>query len=219
MGLLTKKELLPFLGDPQESVRAAVISGLNLALDGEILEALAIKIEDPSIPVRREVAAALGTKRLPEDARQIQILKKLLSDKAIEVRAQSFISLYRLGAQEALPGACEILAQMKNEAKLEFMERLEKQGALMTLLDALAHDRDAGKRRQILEFLGALDAARFKNNLVAALGDPETEVRVAAIHALVPLKDEPEIAKAIAAMTEDPSERIRTAAQWIKLRM
>lgn len=216
MGLLAKKELIPYLGDPQETVRIAIVKGLGLQVDADVLEHLAARLEDPSWRVRVEIAAAFGRKKIPGDERPFKILESLLKDTHPEVQAQSLVSLYRLGSENALIQAKEVFGRLNPETKNEFLDRLGRQGFIMELTGMLTKDQDPSKRRQAVEFLGALDAVRHQSLLLGALEDPSAEVRVATIHALAPLRDL-SVRQAIEALTLDPSESVRTAAGWAKL--
>ncbi|MBI4668773.1 MAG: HEAT repeat domain-containing protein [Elusimicrobia bacterium] len=216
--LLNKKELMAHLDDPQEAVRTAAIKGLGILLDSEALDCLASASQDPSPLVRREVAAVLGQKKLTEETRPRQILEKLIKDQHWEVKAQSFLSLFQMGSHEVADLAAEAIKELPKAGREDFIRYLEKRGIIFSLEETVKNDADAAKRVEALKILGAVDPARFRPILLAALSDPSPEVRAQAVR-LLASDENTEAQKAIDAMAADPSETVRTAVKWARLRI
>ena len=172
---------------------------------------------DPSASVRQEVAAAFGRATDLEDEQPVQLLTKMATDRSVLVRAQSLASLIRLGVpgqRKVFEEACRDL----DEADLVALRtRLNKDGTLYQVLEIMKTDRGARKRADALYFLGQADLDRYAPDIVLALQDPATTVRLAAIEALGQLED-PGIQEAIEALSHDPVEAVRSAVKRRRLR-
>ena len=144
---------------------------------------------DPSASVRQEVAAAFGRATDLEDEQPVQLLTKMATDRSVLVRAQSLASLIRLGVpgqRKVFEEACRDL----DEADLVALRtRLNKDRTLYQVLEIMKTDRGARKRADALYFLGQADLDRYAPDIVLALQDPATTVRLAAIEALGQLED------------------------------
>jgi HEAT repeat protein len=175
------------------------------------------RVLDPSAMVRREVAAALGRASDLEDERSVQVLRKLAKDGSVLVRAQALASLIRLGVtgqRKIFEGACQDL----DEADLVALRsRLNKDGTLYQVLETMKTDRDAERRADAVYFLAQADLQRYAPDIVFALQDPASLVRIAAVKALGQHED-PGVQKAIEALAHDPQDAVRYAVQRRRLR-
>ena len=172
---------------------------------------------DPSALVRREVAAAFGRATHLEDDEPVQVLTKMAKDRSVLVRAQALASLIRLGVtgqRRVFEEACQDL----DEADLVALRtRLNKDGTLYQVLEIMKTDRGARKRADAVYFLGQADLDRYAPEILLALQDPSTTVRIAAIEVLSPLED-PGVQDAIAALSRDPVDAVRSAVKRRRLR-
>lgn len=218
LGILPKDQLLQHLEDPQETVRVAVLKALNRQWDSSMLTALALRLEDPSARVRQELAALLGTQRTPQDERPLRMLQALMQDENLNVKIQSLLSLFRIGAPNALTQVTETLKKIDAAGRQELKARLEKQGLILTLTNTLKHNASWQQRKEAFQFLFHLDFNGFKKELMDACGDPASEMRLAAVAALSQSRD-PDCQKAIEALEQDPVDAVRRAAAWARMRL
>ena len=214
---LSPESLVRYLEDPNERVRSAIVRCLGKQIGAEVMPPLMERMLDPSALVRQEVAAAFGRATDLEDEQPVQLLTKMAKDRSVLVRAQSLGSLIRLGVpgqRKVFEEACRDL----DEADLVALRtRLNKDGTLYQVLEIMKTDRGARKRADALYFLGQTDLDRYAPDIVLALQDPATTVRLAAIEALGQLKD-PGIQEAIEALSHDPVEAVRSAVKRRRLR-
>lgn len=216
-GALPKGEWIAILNDPLESVRLAAIRGLGEQLDGEVLEIFAAHLEDPSVPVRREIATLLGKRKLAGDQRPHEILQRLSRDENLEVRLAGLVARFRLGetglAQEVVP----LMRNLGTEEAEPILEKFKTEGIFVELVGALQHARQVSARKEAVELLVALDLPNYLREIVASLQDPASDVRLAAIEALGQIED-PEIQRAIEPLIQDPVEAVRNAVKRRKLK-
>ena len=214
---LSPESLVRYLEDPNERVRSAIVRCLGKQIGAEVMPPLMERMLDPSASVRQEVAAAFGRATDLEDEQPVQLLTKMAKDRSVLVRAQALASLIRLGVpgqRKVFEEACRDL----DEADLVALRtRLNKDGTLYQVLEIMKTDRGARKRADALYFLGQADLDRYAPDIVLALQDPATTVRLAAIEALGQLED-PEIQEAIEALSHDPVEAVRSAVKRRRLR-
>ena len=214
---LSPESLVRYLEDPNERVRSAIVRCLGKQIGAEIMPPLMERMLDPSALVRQEVAAAFGRATDLEDEQPVQVLTKMAKDGSVLVRAQALASLIRLGVpgqRKVFEEACRDL----DEADLVALRtRLNKDGTLYQVLEIMKTDRGARKRADALYFLGQADLDRYAPDIVLALQDPATTVRLAAIEALGQL-EEPGIQEAIEALSRDPVEAVRSAVKRGRLR-
>jgi len=214
---LPLESLVRYLEDPNERVRSAIVRCLGKQMGAEVAKPLLDRMLDPSPLVRQEVAAAFGRATDLEDEEPVRVLTKMGKDRSVLVRAQSLASLIRLGVpgqRKVFEEACRDL----DEADLVALRtRLNKDGTLYQVLEIMKTDRGATKRADALYFLGQMDLDRYASDIVLALQDPSTTVRIAAIEALGQL-DDPGVQEAIDALSSDPVEKVRTAVKRRRLR-
>ena len=209
--------LVRYLEDPNERVRAAIVRCLGKQMGAEVVAPLTERTLDPSALVRQEVAAAFGRATDLEEEEPVQVLTKMAKDASVLVRAQALASLIRLGMtgqRKVFEEACKDL----DEADLVALRaRLNKDGTLYQVLEIMKSDRGARKRADAVYFLSQADLDRYAPDIVLALQDPATSVRIAAIEALGHLENA-DIQEALEALSRDPVDAVRSAAKRRRLR-
>jgi len=217
-GVLAKQEWIPYLDYPQEDIRLAAIQGLGKQLDGEVLDIFAQHMEDPSPKIRREMANLLGKKRLAKDERATQILQHLARDENLEVRLISLVSRLRSGVAGLAKEVAVLMRNFEKRDREAILEYLRKQGVFAQLVGTLQRSHQTTARKEAIEFLAALDLPHYAGEIVHSLGDPASNVRLAAIEVLGQIED-PAIQRAIESLAQDPVEEVRLAVKRRKLRM
>lgn len=217
-GLLTRQEWIPYLDDPQETVRLAAIQGLGKQLDREVLDIFAKHVEDPALKIRREIATLLGKKKPGEEERAAQILGRLARDENLEVKLVSLVSLFRLGTTGLAVEVAAIMSNFEKKEREEILECLEKEGVLAHLVGTLQLSHQVAAREEAIEFLAALDLPHYKDEIAQSLKDPASEVRLAAVEALGQVED-PAIQQAIESLAQDPVEAVRQAVKRFRPRV
>ena len=181
------------------------------------VDALVERTLDPSPLVRKEVAAGFGRASDLDDEQPVQGLTTMTRDGSVLVRAQALASLISLGVtgqRKVFEEACNDL----DEADLVALRaRLNKDGTLYQVLEIMKSDRGSRKRADAVYFLSQADLDRYAPDIVLALQDPATSVRIAAIEALGHLEDAG-IQEALEALSRDPVEAVRSAAKRRRLR-
>ncbi len=214
---LPAEGLVRYLEDPNERVRAAIVRCLGKQMAVEVVAPLVERTLDPSALVRQEVAAAFGRASDLDDEEPVHALTTMAKDRSVLVRAQALASLIRLGVtgqRKVFEEACRDL----DEADLVALrDRLNKDGTLYQVLEILKTDRGARKRADALYFLAQADLEGYASDIVLALQDPATTVRIAAIEALGQL-DDPSIQSAVEALGSDPVDTVRNAVKRRRLR-
>jgi len=217
-GLLARQEWIPYLDDPEETVRLTAIQGLGKQLDGEVLDIFAQHLEDPSQKIRREIATLLGGKELAGEERAAQILGRLARDGNLEIRLISLVSLFHLGVTGLSGEVGSIMSNLEKKNREEILECMEKEGVFGQLVSTLQHSHQIAARKEAIELLASLDLDRYADEIVHSLKDPASEVRLAVIEALEQVKD-PAIQRAIESLALDPVEAVRQAVKRSKLRV
>ncbi|MFA5351249.1 MAG: HEAT repeat domain-containing protein, partial [Candidatus Omnitrophota bacterium] len=92
--------LVPFLKDPDASIRQTIISSLSDKINDypQIVAPLKVAVDDPDVFVRREAILSFGNYRDPS---AVDIIKSRIHDEAI-VKQAVVLSLGRQGRQEAI---------------------------------------------------------------------------------------------------------------------
>ena len=214
---LPTDSLVRYLEDPNERVRAAIVRCLGKQIGIDVVAPLVERTLDPSPLVRQEVAAAFGRASDLDEDEPVQVLTKMAKDGNVLVRAQALASLIRLGVtgqRKVFEQACQDLEDTDLEA---LRARLNKDGTLYQVAEIMKTDRGAKKRADALHFLAQADLDGYASDIVRALQDPATAVRIAAVEALGQL-DDPDIQKAIDALDQDPVEAVRNAVKRRRLR-
>jgi HEAT repeat protein len=211
------ESLMPYLEDPNERVRAAIVRCLGKGMGAEAVKPLRGRMLDPSPLVRLEVAAAFGRAADAEDEEPVHLLTRLAMDGSVSVRAQALASLIRLGVtgrRRVFEEACRGLAE---EDLAALRDRLAGDGTLYHASEIMRTDRDARRRADAVYFLGHADLHGYASDIVLALQDPAAAVRLAAIEVLGQT-DDPTIQGAIQALSSDPVEAVRNAVTRRRLR-
>jgi HEAT repeat protein len=178
---LSPESLVPYLEDPNERVRAAIVRLLGKQMGIQVLNPLMERALDPSPMVRQEVAAAFGRPSDLDDEQPVSVLGTMAKDRNVLVRAQALASLIRLGVtgqRKIFEQAC---GDLDEEDLVALRARLSSDGTLQQVLDIMKTDRGAMKRADAVHFLAQTDIERYAPEIVLALQDPATTVRIAAI--------------------------------------
>lgn len=157
--------------------------------------------------VRHNAAHVLGKIASPL---AVPALCKCLNDESAVVVAKACLALSQIGDESAIPALVGILGHEKLEVQSTLLDVLEGFGetAIPALADALQSE-DAAVREQVVDVLGHIDGKESLALLESAIKDPVWQVRFATLPALNNHR-----AKAlIAAMVNDPDERVRKVAQ------
>jgi HEAT repeat protein len=216
--VLAKQEWIPYLDYPQEDIRLAAIQGLGKQLDSEVLDIFAQYLEDPSQKIRREIANLLGKGKLFGEERATQILWHLARDKNLEVRLISLIYLFRSGVTGLAKEVAAIMPNFEKRDREAILECLQKEGVLAQFVGTLRHSHQIGARKEAMEFVAALDLPHYAGEIADSLGDPASDVRLAAIEVLGQIED-PAIKRAIESLAQDPVEEVRLAVKRRKVRV
>jgi HEAT repeat protein len=214
---LFRESLGRYLEDPNEGVRTSIVRCLGKNVDAGEIGLLMERVRDPSPMVRQEVAAVLGRADHLEDERSVWVLTTMAKDGSVLVRAQALASLIRLGVtghRKIFAEACRDL----DEAEIGALQaRLTKDGTLFHMFDIMMTDSDAQKRADAVYFLAHMNLEQYGSDIVSALKDPASTVRIAAIEVLGQHKDQG-IQRALEALDRDPDEGVREAVKRRKLR-
>ncbi len=217
-GALTKEEWIPYLDDPQQTVRLAAVRELGKHLDSEVLDIFAQHREEPSPTIRREIATLLGKKKFAGNERATQILRHLARDENLVVRLISLVSQHRLGMTGLAKEVAAIMPNFGKKDRKAILEYLKKEGVFAQLVGTLKHTHQIAVRIEAIEFLAALDLPRYVVEIALSLRDPASDVRLAAIEALCQI-DNPAIHRAIESLAQDPVEAVRQSVKQRKLRI
>ena len=214
---LPTDSLVRYLEDPNERVRAAIVRCLGKQMGIDVVAPLVERTLDPSPLVRQEVAAAFGRANDFDEDEPIQMLTKMAKDGNVLVRAQALASLIRLGVTRQRKIFEEACQDLEDADLVALRARLNKDGTLYQVAEIMKTDRGAKKRADALHFLAQADLEEYASDIVRALQDPATAVRIAAIEALGQL-DDPSVQKSIEALDQDPVEAVRNAVKRRRLR-
>ncbi len=204
------------LQDPVPEVRLRAAAALA-AIGKESVPVLTQALADPKIDVRQAAAAGLGTIG-PDASAAVLDLARRLKDQNERVRDTAARSLGRIGAP-GLPYLLEVVLdedehgrEMAANAVISFYYTI---GLPARSQSGLTNDTAPGVRRELFEKLGE---GAGTNEIVtrvlgAALKDPVTEVRLAALEALAnrPGDKRPAI-PGLASCLHDESPTVRAAA-------
>ncbi len=203
------------LDDDEPAVRAMACRALGWQRDPALADALQAAITDVDATVRQAAIKALATcfargVRIPDDPRRA--LVERLGDDDADVRAAAVRICGWLGITEAAGRIRALLVgdddgSVRAEAA-HAAARLNDAAAVPALLAAL-DAQHGGLRHQAARALGVLSVDDAADALRARLDDPDPEVRVAALRAVVRLTDDSE--PALAALS-DHNAGVRCAA-------
>ncbi len=175
------------LTDPRPATRRLAAQILGRVGNPSVVAPLTVALSDPEPTVRAEVLRALAALDIPPGAELRSNAERLLRDPALEVRMPAILLLARLGETEA---------------------------ARASLRAALA-ERDVTTRVAALEAFGQaaayLDGSADAAPVIRLLADTVSAVRVAACHALAPLRDDVS-ARALVTRLHDAHPEVRSAA-------
>lgn len=175
------------LSDPDARVRCEAAKALGMLKDPRPAAPLTKCLQDADVNVRFCAAYALGEIRVPASA--TALLSALLEDADPGVRGQAAWALREL-RQADLAGP--LLAGLRRETadapRLAWLlKHLDSPGVVPGLQD-LARDADAGVRRRALVALVEIGGEAASDGCLAALSDPQPQVRLAAVQGLLRLR-------------------------------
>jgi HEAT repeat protein len=169
--------------DPDASVRAAAAWAIG-ALKARAAHADLARLMDDPIPAVRESAvlavAEAGLRQL------VPAVIELLGDHEEEVRAAAARSITALGDRSAVPALLRAFPEAPpdlREGIAAAVSRLEP-GALAGLIDALIQRGDTGGKLSVARLLGRVRQPEVVEVLGRLSGDPDPQVRAAALEAL-----------------------------------
>ena len=207
------RALLLAAGDALESVRLEAAGALGLFSSTEGAEMLvSLALGDENEGVRRTAAEGLSRCSMAQVRR---LLASALEDKDETRRLRAMAILGALGGTEAGRHLLEALrdaSRAVREAAFFALARLPVE-TLKEKLGAELNNPDPMVRAGVAGLLGKARAVEYVEALVAALADPEEEVRINALNALAGLglpvrRHQTEIS----ARLSDPSVRVREVA-------
>jgi HEAT repeat protein/cyclophilin family peptidyl-prolyl cis-trans isomerase len=201
--------LLELLQHESAAVRARAARALGRIQDPASLEPLAVRLEDPDLPVVREAAFALGQLF---DRRAAPYLLPLLDAEDAVVRQRVIEAIGKSGDRNATP---ELLARFTDEDRsVRAMvplacARLGDQNATTTLCQRFEQEPDPHVRWRIAYALATLGDERATPTLVQALRDQALPlIRVWAVQGLRGAADQPTVHDAVLTTPGDPDYRV-----------
>lgn len=167
------------VGARSEAIRGAASAKYALASE-EIARAL----HDPSPRVRREAAAGLAKLR---DSRGAEALMHQLSDHPDLVEEETVEALGEIGTQAAVPLLSKLLQSPRGlvrRAAAKALGRLGGEEAIPALIAGASDEYDVELRRACLQALRMVHATSASRAIIAALGDSQPSIRIAAAEAV-----------------------------------
>ena len=227
----------------RERIAALAQQMQGTAYEGQIVEHVLARLEDPEAKVRRAAADALGKIRdsravegllgrledsdgwvrgtaaraLGEigDPRAVERLLALLGHFEAWVHWHATLGLKRIGAPGVVTGLLVRLEDPESEVRLATANALGEIGDPQAVEGLLTRleDSDSDVRRAAAGALGKIRDPWAMQGLLARLEDPEAKVRAAAARALGEIKD-PRTGEGLLAHLEDPDTDVRGNAVW-----
>ena len=178
--------LVTALASERPDVRRNAALALGELGDARAVEPLAAILKDVKDPARdaaREALVKIGPLAVPVLVREL----------GPRVPRQDILDAIRRIGPGAAKSLAEALRTASPEARYaigELLDKMDKRGALPTLIDLLK-DKDIGARVSAARFLGGMkgEAKPAVPALIAALDDPQQPVRGAAVEALCAIGD------------------------------
>jgi HEAT repeat protein len=183
-------------------VRVFACEELGKQKDSESAAGLVAALKDPSEKVRRATAAALANVRPPV----VLALAQALFDEDVTVRRQAAESLEILGNKSKLP------ASTVKQVAAEAVPALVRRVADDLWYPSDSYSKSRSSKRAALSALKMLGPEKISEALLGALHSKNEPVRIWACEELANQKDKESIAGLTAALSKDPSERVRAAA-------
>ncbi|MBI2609394.1 MAG: HEAT repeat domain-containing protein [Deltaproteobacteria bacterium] len=210
---------LSAMNDPNEEVRISTVQALAELIERDVLDALIRLSFDPVETVRATVAEVLinfiNTK-LSCDDKVIRVLKQLSEDRKQSVQTQALISLFRIGSSDAFTHVARSYKDLTSEAKLKLESELETKGVIEDLENIISVDKDVSRRTGAVKLFGLVNPAKYKDILLKALKDPNSDVRLEALESLKEVEDLKEVAEAIEElMVREPMTEVKKKASEI----
>ena len=171
------EQQIALLKSPDAAIRQNAAGALGMFKDKRGVEPLIGALQDPNAQVRNVAATSLG---MIKDPRAVEPLIPLLKEKDFEAQAAVGMALGELRDPRAIdPLIAAMTDKSLGDGRFEIMA-LEQIGPAATeRLIALLKNGDANGRRNAAYALEGIGGKRAVDPLIAALKDPDTEVREA----------------------------------------
>lgn len=191
--------------DPDHAVRE-VLTWAVAQRGSEATVAITAALDDPDPAVRLQMAHVLGKLH---DRGAVGALVPLLDDEDELVAAKAAFSLGQLGGDQALAALVACLGEGSLTLRETITQAIAKLAgqAPPAVLEALGDQRH-GVRAHAAEVLGALGDTTAADALVAAAGDPDEEVALAALMALDELPAPDALRRAAGTLVEGSRARL-----------
>ncbi len=195
------------LAHPDDMVRQGTVRCLAWIAPPGAIDLVAPLIQDPSVEVRAEVAAAIG--RLGDEDSAL-LLFELLGDESELIQESAMDALARMPAERVVPllvqrlGSPEVAVRIRAAETLGLIRDPQAAPALI----ALARDLRENVRRAAIKALGEIDSPGILNVLRAALLDESSLVRQQAAASLGKLRD-PAVTADLLPYLTDPDPKMR----------
>ena len=205
--------LLELRDDAEPEPRANVAEALGALRDPRAVEALVGTFQqDPDIAVRLRAVRALA---VVGDRRAIDPLLTALRQETKEIRQAAADALGSFASSALVETVTELLNTddaLTRGYAVQALGAMRARSRVNTLLDLLTHDPNPFVRGRAAYSLGRLRIRRAAGALIAALNDPDYDVRTWAAWALGPLGRSTAVDALVRAAREDPAEIVRGAA-------
>lgn len=204
-------DLTPYLTDPSDAVRVMAVRCLATRISASVFGMLLQRLLDPSATVRHQVAKALGMAHFLDDTRLVTALAILAyRDESVVVRGAALVSLVRLGATDLEDIFAQALGAPCPADAHALRAHLQQAGIPERLMQTIRADPAPERRAQAVRILGILNTDRHVQDILAALNDPESTVRLSALHTL---RKHPSAAvqQRLRSLSTDPVEQVRLA--------
>ena len=201
--------------EADEAHRIDALRGLGTLDGGDVDEAIASSLQDPSDDVRIEAAIACESRRLAACAAPIS---EWLGSSSLEVRAIAARVLGSVGSDADVPRLARMLGDARPQVRRAVVSGLGALGgaaAVRALVSALS-DADPGVRERAVSALGELgvpagERTTAASAVISVVRDEAPEVRAAALDALGMLGDPRASAAATVGLDDDVVD-VRLAA-------
>jgi len=199
--------LLLVMRDREERVRQAAAEALGKLGDARAFQPLVAALKDQD----RDVCLAASNALVRFGDAAVESLVAELNDGTPVVRLMAIDALAKIGGARALPSFVTALKDPDKDVRLAASNALVSIGGpAVELLMAESTNTNSVVRQLVIEALAKIGDARAVRSFVAALNDPDREVRLEASGALVKIG-----APAIDGLIDtlgDPHEEVRLAA-------